>query len=168
MRGLLALPLSLDFSPSGHVRPSCVTATTRFSSKRAREALLRYRSHSIFLQAGTRGPPALPLPLVFSSSGHARPSCVTAPTRFSPKRAREALLRYRSHSFFLQAGTREPLALPLPLDFSPSGHARPSCVTAPTRFSPKRAREALLRYRSHSIFPSSGTLAPQRALTHTN
>ncbi len=150
----LALPLSTYFSPSGHARTSCVTAPLLFFPERACETLLRYRSP------------------IFSPSGHARHSCVTAPPLFFPKRACETFLRYSSPIIFLQAGTQDTLALPLPYYFSPSGHARhscvtapllffpsgharPSCVTAPLLFSSKRARDS-----KFTLTPSTYLLPP--------
>ncbi len=113
---------------------ACMPGLRQFSGVRVCWTLLRYRSHSIFFHAGTRELLALPLPLDFLPCGYARASCVTALTRFSSKRVRESLLRYRSHSIFFHAGTRGTLALPLSLNFLPSGYARASCVTALTRF----------------------------------
>jgi hypothetical protein len=145
-----------DFLRSGHARRSRVTALTRFSSERVCEMLSRYRFDSIFFRAGTRDVLALPLYLDFLPSGHARRSRVTALSRFSPERVCETLSRYRFDSIFFRAGMRDALALPLYLDFLPSGHARRSRVTALTRFSSERACETFSRYRLPLFFGSSG------------
>ncbi len=156
MRDTLALPLPTYFYPSGHARHSCVTAILLFSTERACETLLRYRSLLIFHQAGMRDTLALPLPTYFYPSGHARPLCVTAFLLFSPERACETSLRYHSPLIFSRAGMRDTLALPLSTYFYPSGHARHSCVTALFLFSTKRVCETLLRYHSLLIFHQAG------------
>jgi hypothetical protein len=114
-----------------------------------------------FSSLGMRDTLALPLSTYFSPSGHARTSCVTAPLFFSPERACETLSRYRSPIIFPRAGTRDLLALPLPHYFSPSGHARPSCVTAPLLFSSKRARNTLSSYLNPLPTQTHHTLPPQ-------
>ncbi len=128
-----AAALYLFFS-SGHVTAPCVTALFLFSTKRVCETLLRYRSPLIFSRAGMRD--ALFL--------------------FLPERVCETLSRYRSLLIFHQAGMRDLLALPLSSYFYPSGHARPSCVTALLLFLPERVCETLLRYRSLLIFHQAG------------
>jgi hypothetical protein len=72
MRDALTLPLAFNFSSSGHARCSHVTTCFQFFLKRACEMLSRYRSSSIFTQAGMRDDLTLPLVINFSSSGHAR------------------------------------------------------------------------------------------------
>jgi hypothetical protein len=82
MRDTLALPLSFYFPPSGYARHSCVTTLFLYSTKRACETSLRYRSPLIFTRAGMRDTLALPLSSYFPPSGHARPLKVTSPSQF--------------------------------------------------------------------------------------
>ncbi len=122
------------FSLVRYVRRPHVTACFHFSLKRACEMLSRYRSSSIFTQAGMRDDRTLPLVINFSSSGHARCSHVTAGHQFSLERVCEMLSRYRLPSIFPQAGMRGDLTLPLAINFSWSGHARRSPSTEPGHF----------------------------------
>ncbi len=148
--------MAKTFSLVRYVRRSCVTAYYHFFLKRACETLSRYRLPSIFPGAGMRDALTLPLAINFPSSGHARCSHVTACLQFFLERACEMLSRYRLLSIFTQAGMRDALTLPLAINFSSSGHARRSHVTACLQFLLKRACETPSRYRSPSIFPGAG------------
>ncbi len=127
MQDLLTSPLFCFFRSSGHARLSCVTALLLFSLERVCETLLHYRSTAFFARAGMQDLLALPLFCFFLSSGHARPSYVTALLLFSLKRACKTSLRYRSTAFFARAGMRNSLTLPLYCFFAQAGtRDRPS------------------------------------------
>jgi hypothetical protein len=129
MRDTLVLPLALFFSSSGYARRSRVTACFDFFPERVCETLSRYRLLCFFPRAGMRDALALPLASIFSPSGYARHSRVTACFVFFLERVCETLSRYRLLCFFPQAGMRGTPALPFYSILQQFGHDRHSSIT---------------------------------------
>ncbi len=138
---------SANFSPSGDPRASHIPVSANFQHKRERESFSHDRFSKITRLAGTRGLLAYPLQQIFSTSGNARASRMTASANFSPsgdprashipasanfqhKRERESFSHDRFSKITRLAGTRGLLAYPLQQIFSTSGNARASRMTA--------------------------------------